>query len=158
LGPAQHANNIDYAVRSAFGARPRVFAIGRHKPGVNGDDAATGRASRRKYPVARSFGSRTQRGPGAVHKRLFSIATVGRTCDYTKRLPVFSKLLPTGTRREIFWRTGKPGIDRRNEIFLPDLPVELPDAKPDQNYETSKRHERRIQDAAFPLAASLAHI
>src|SRR5262245_44583253 len=158
LGPAQYTNDVDYAVRSTFGARPRVFAIGRHKPAVNDDDAATGKASWRKYPVARSFDVGTQRRPGRVHKGLFSIEKFGRKCDSTKFLPIFSKLLPTGTRREIFWRTGKPGIDRRNEVFLPDLSVELPHAKPDQNHETSKRHERRIQDAAFPLAASLAHI
>src|SRR5262245_27445704 len=158
LGPAQYTNDVDYAVRSAFGARPWVFAIGGHKSAIDEDDAAPGKASRRKDPVARSFEVGTQRRPGRVHKRLLSIEEFGWKCDATKFLSVFTKLLPTGTRRQIFRRAAEPGIKRRNEIFLPGLSVELPDAESYQNHNASERHERRIQDTAFPLAASLAHV
>src|ERR1044071_5980130 len=71
-------------------------------------------------------------------------------------LLVFTKLRPTRTRREIFGRTTQPGIERGDEVFLPDLSVELPDAEPDQNHEAGQRHERCIEDAAFTLAARLA--
>src|SRR5262249_9833841 len=127
LGPAQHTNDIDYAMRCAFGARSRIFAIDRHKPAIDENDAATGKTSRRKYPVTRPFDIGAQWRSSRIHKRFLAIEEFGWKCDSTKFVSVFSKLLPTGTRREIFWRAGKPGIDRRYDIFLPGLSVELPD-------------------------------
>src|SRR5262245_29802596 len=158
LRPAHDANDIDNAMRSTLSARGRILAIGRHETAIDKDDAATGKPGRSKYPIARALHIGTQRRPDGIDKRFFTIEEFGRESHATKFFSILTELRPAGARRQIFRSAAQPRINRRDQIFLPDLAIELPDAEPDQKRDAGQGHECRIEYGRFPLAPRLAHV
>ena len=97
------------------------------------------RLTRMMLPPASRAGAKTNTRPfhigpqgktGGIHKRFLAIEELGRENNAAKFCAILPQREPARARWQIFGRAGKPGIDRCDQIFFPDLAVELPDPNP----------------------------
>jgi hypothetical protein len=139
--------------------RRRVLGIERHEAAIDHDDAAAGQLRRREHPVARAGDVGPERRAGGIDQRFLALEEFGRkrhTGIFAIRL---HQLRPIGARRQIARRAGAARGHRGDQIFLPGLAVELPDAEADQDGHAGNGENRRLEDApAFfrqPVQTSL---
>src|SRR5512136_1601507 len=128
LRPSDDADQVDGATRRALGTRGRVLTIDRHESSIDKNDATTGKPRRREHPIAWPFHVRPQWGAGCVNQRLLAIEKLGWKGHAAEFFAILTEPRPAGARRQICWGTAEPRIERRDQIFFPDLAIELPDA------------------------------
>ena len=153
LRPAHDADDVDDALRRALRAGRGILAVGRHEAAVDDDDAAAGKPRRREHPVAGALHVGPEGGTGGVDQRLLPGEELGGECD----AGVFVRgreLRPACRRRQRLRRAVEPRGHGRDQVFLPDLAVELPDAEADQDGDAGEREHRRFDHAAAPAAHS----
>ena len=107
-------------------AARRILAVERHEAAVDDDDAAAGKPRRREHPIAGPRHVGAEGGAGGIDQRLLPGQEFGREADARELLALLQQMRPAVARRQIGGRARKPRRHGRNQIFLPDLAVELP--------------------------------
>ena len=149
LRPSHDADDVDGAAHIAFPACRRILLVERNEAAIDQHDAAAGKLRRRKYPIARTFDVGTKRRAGGVDQRLLPIDEFSRKRHARKFIALLRLLRPTGARRQVGGRARNARRYRGDQIFFPDLAIELPDTKADQNRGERDGQNRRREYAAL---------
>src|SRR5262249_40603910 len=130
VGPAQRADDVERARNLPDRAGRDVPALERHETAIDRHRPVTG-LRRREHPIAGPADLWPQgRAAGVDERFLFVTERAGNT--HVAKLPfAAAELRPIGSARQIDRGRREPAADRVDQIFLPDLALELPDAEPD---------------------------
>src|SRR6185437_15250566 len=93
----------------------------------------------------------TERGARRINQRLLADEIIGSECDAAVFVLRCVKLRPLYARRQAFRRRRQACRYCRNQVFLPDLAVELPLAEPEQDRDANNGKDGRHDNAAPPF-------